>query len=139
MTVEEMRLELEAKMAAKRNVQALIFWCLDNAAYYSVSEDSILLAVRDISGKYHIHGALITAPAEMFSRSVKACKPLLRLPTTAKKIVLSPLPWYWHARCCSEADHVSNLDEPDLEMSLFAGLEFRSSSRISSTPLASGT
>jgi hypothetical protein len=123
MTVEETRLELEAKMATMKNVQAIIYWCLDNAAYYSVSEDSILPAVRDISGKYHIHGSLITAPAEMFSRSVKACTPLLRLPTTAKKIVLSPLPRYWRTRCCSEDDHVSNLDEPDYETTLFSGLD----------------
>jgi hypothetical protein len=94
MTVEEMRLKLEAKVAATRNIQAIILWCLDNAAYYSVSEDSILPAVRDISGKYHIYGALITAPAEMSSRSVKACTPLLRLHTTGKKILLSPLPRY---------------------------------------------
>jgi hypothetical protein len=62
MTVNETKVELDAKLASTRNVVAIIFWCLDTAAFYSITDDSILPAVRDISGNYHIHGALITAP-----------------------------------------------------------------------------
>jgi hypothetical protein len=73
-----------------------------------------LPAVRDVSRKYHIHGSLIIAPSEMFSKSVKACAPLFNVATSAKKILLSPLPRYWHARCCDDDDHVANLDEPGI-------------------------
>jgi hypothetical protein len=106
MTVRETKSELESRLAATRNVIAVIFWCLDNAAYYSITEDSILPVVRDVSGRYHIHGSLIIAPSKMNSKSVKACTPLFSIATSAKKILLSPLPRYWHARCCDDDDHV---------------------------------
>jgi hypothetical protein len=122
-TVNETKLELEAKLASTRNIQAVIFWCLDHAAFYSITDDSILPAVRDTSGAYHIHGSLITAPTEMFSKSVKACSPLFGINTQAKKLVLSPLPRYWHSCCCAETDHVANLDEPEYENALFSGLD----------------
>jgi hypothetical protein len=122
-TVKETKLELDVKLASTPNVVAVIFWCLDHAAFYSITEDSILPAVRDTGGHYHIHGALITAPSEMFTGSVKACSPLFSTPTTAKKILLSPLPRYWQNRCCEDTDHVSNLDDLDYENSLFTGLD----------------
>jgi hypothetical protein len=102
---------------------AIIYWCLDHAAFYSITEDSILPAVRDTGGHYHIHGSLITAPTEMFTTSVKNCIPLFSVNTPAKKVLLSPLPRYWHGRCCDDTDHVANLDEPGFENSLFAGLD----------------
>jgi hypothetical protein len=123
MTVNKTKSELESKLAATRNVVAIVFWCLDNAAYYSITEDSILPAVRDVSGKHHIHGSLIISPSEMFSKSVKACAPLFSTATSAKKILLSPLPRYWHARCCDDEDHVANLDEPGFKNELFSGLD----------------
>jgi hypothetical protein len=59
----------------------------------------------------------------MFSKSVKACSPLFGINTQAKKLILSPLLRYWHARCCTETDHVANLDEPEYENALFSGLD----------------
>jgi hypothetical protein len=123
LTVKETKLELDAKLASTPNVVAIIFWCLDHAAFYSIMEDSILPAVSDTGGHYHIHSALITAPSVMFTESVKACTPLFSTQTAAKKILLSPLPRYWHGRCCDDSDHVSNLDELDYENALFTGLD----------------
>jgi hypothetical protein len=122
-TVNKTRLELESKLACTPNVVAIIYWCLDHAAFYSITEDSILPAVRDTGGHYHIHGALLTAPTEMFTTSVKNCIPLFSVTTPAKKVLLSPLPRYWHGRCCNDTDHVANLDEPGFENSLFTGLD----------------
>jgi hypothetical protein len=59
----------------------------------------------------------------MFTGSVKACSPLFSTPTAAKKILLSPLPRYWHGRCCEDTDHVSNLDDLDYENTLSTGLD----------------
>jgi hypothetical protein len=122
-TVAETLTDLEAKIAINNNVVAIIYWCLDNATYYSVTEDSILPAVRDVSGHYHIHGNLIIAPSEMFSKSVKVCIPLFNINSNAKKIVLSPLPRYWQRRCCGDTDHVANLEEEGYEAELFSGLD----------------
>jgi hypothetical protein len=59
----------------------------------------------------------------MFTRAVKICLPLFSCPTSAKRIVLSPLPRYWRARCCSDKDHVANLEDPDFERMIFSGLD----------------
>jgi hypothetical protein len=123
MTVDEAKIELAEKIRSTPTLTSIIFWCLDIAAYYSHTEDSILPAVRDVSGKFHIHGSLIVAPSEMFSKSVKQCIPLFTIPMAAKKIVLSPLPRYWHNRCCDDVDHVANIDDADFEGTLFSGLD----------------
>jgi hypothetical protein len=123
MTVEEARVDLEAKIAASSNLVCIIYWCLDSAAYYSITDDSILPAVRDVSGKFHIHGSLIVAPSEMFNKSVKVCTPLFNIATSARKLLFSPLPRYWRQLCCSDTDHVSNLDETTYENTLFGGLD----------------
>jgi hypothetical protein len=122
-TVAEAVSELEQKLATTSNVLAVIFWCLDSAAYYAITEDSILPPVRDISGLYHIHGALITAPTEMFVKSIKTCLPLFNIATASKKLVLSPFPRYWRNRCCTDTDHVSNLLDDDYENTMFSGLD----------------
>jgi hypothetical protein len=123
MTVAEALTDLEAKLAVSTNIVAIVFWCLDNATYYSITEDSILPAVRDVSGHYHIHGNLMIAPSEMFTKAVKVCIPLFSIATHAKKLVLSPLPRYWHHRCCGDEDHVANLEEEGYEDDLFSGLD----------------
>jgi hypothetical protein len=123
MTVGEALADLQAKIAAADNLVAIVYWCFDNATYYSSIEDSILPAVRDVSGHYHIHGSLMIAPSEMFSKSVKVCIPLFSVSSQAKKIALSPLPRYWHHRCCGDTDHVANLEEDGYESELFTGLD----------------
>jgi hypothetical protein len=122
-TVAEAVAELQQKLVTTPNVLAVIYWCLDSAAYYAITDDSVLPPVRDISGHYHIHGALITAPTEMFTKTVKTCLPLFTIETSAKKLVLSPLPRYLQKRCCSDTDHVSNLADDDYETTMFSGLD----------------
>jgi hypothetical protein len=123
MTVEEARSELALKVLNTPNLVAIIFWCLDSAAFYSQTEDSILPPVRDVSGQFHIHGSLITAPSEMFGKSVKQCIPLFNISSAAKKIILSPLPRYWQSRCCDDDEHVANIDDVDFQGMLFSGLD----------------
>jgi hypothetical protein len=121
--VAEVVAELESKISSTTNLLAVVFWCLDSAAFYSFTDDSILPPVRDISGLYHIHGALITAPSEMFAKSIKTCIPLFNTSTSAKKLILLPFPRYLQKRCCTDTDHVSNLSEDDYEANMFSGLD----------------
>jgi hypothetical protein len=85
-------------MALSENVNmvAMIYLCLDGTAFYSMTDDSIIPA-RRIAGtdNYHIDGALVIAPSDVFTKSIKMNIPLFSVPTDAKKIVLSPLPRYW--------------------------------------------
>jgi hypothetical protein len=62
--------------------------------------DEIIPECRHVDGTYHVDGALIIAPADMFTKSIKVYLPLLICATEAKKLVLSPIPRYWLHRCC---------------------------------------
>jgi hypothetical protein len=122
-TVAEALADLEKTLLEAGKVTAIIYMCLDSAAYYSYYEDSIIPARRDLDNSYHIDGAMILAPAEMFVKSVKVCIPLFNAAPTVKKLILSPLPRYWLHRCCEDIEHVSNLGEDDYEEKLFTGLD----------------
>jgi hypothetical protein len=60
---------------------------------------------------------------DMFSKSIKTCLPLFTEAPAVSKIVLSPLPKYWQDRCCSDEDHVSNINDSDFEAGIFSGLD----------------
>jgi hypothetical protein len=122
-TVTEAEEALKAALASCNTVSAIIFFCLDAAAFYACYEDSVVPARQGLDGVYHIDGDLMLAPDEMFSRSIKICIPLFSVQTEAKKIILSPLPRYWMKRCCSDKEHVSNLEDPACERTLFTGLD----------------
>jgi hypothetical protein len=109
MTIAEELTDLEARLTVTTNLVAIIYWCFDNATYYSITDDSVLLVVRDVI--VHIHRNLIIAPSKMFTKAVKVCIPLFNIGTQAKKLVLSPLPHdYWQRRCCGDTDQLVNLE-----------------------------
>jgi hypothetical protein len=120
-TVEETLTALQKALTDNSNITAIIYFCLDSAAFYGLYEDSILPA-RPYNGVYHIEGAMVLAPSEMFTKSIRTCLPLFSCNTDAKKVVLSPLPRYWMKRCCTDTDHCSNLEESDYEANLFSVL-----------------
>jgi hypothetical protein len=124
-TVTEAEEQLQAILTSTSNIAAVIYICLDAAAYYACFEDSVIPARQGNDGVYHIDGDLILAPTDMFVRAIKVCIPLFSCHShpNIKKIVLSPLPRYWTQRCCEDRDHVANLEEADYEQKMFAGLD----------------
>jgi hypothetical protein len=123
--VTEAEEQLRSILATETSVAAVVFLCLDAAAYYACYEDSVIPARQGNDGVYHIDGDLILAPADMFVRAIKICMPLFSCLATpsVKKIVLSPLPRYWMKRCCDDSDHVANLEDPEYEKKMFTGLD----------------
>jgi hypothetical protein len=104
-------------------LSAVNFTCLDGAAFYSMTEDSILPISRDQAGTYHVYGDLVVVPLDMFANSVKVCLPLFSLSPNIQKFVLSSLPRYWQEWCCEDDDHVSNLGTANFESTIFTGLD----------------
>jgi hypothetical protein len=93
-TVDEALAALQEALLNNSNIIAIIYFCLDSAAFYALYEDSIIPA-RPFNGIYHIEGAMALAPSEMFTKSIRTCLPLFSCTSDAKKVVLSPLPRYW--------------------------------------------
>jgi hypothetical protein len=122
-TVLEALADLHVPISEHSNIAAVIYFCLDAAAFYAMTEYSIIPIAKDGKGDYHVFGSLVTAPADMFSKSLKTCLPLFSAVNATTKIVLSPLPKYWQERCCEDEEHVSNIKDPDFEAVLFSGLD----------------
>jgi hypothetical protein len=101
----------------------IVFYNLDCAAYYGLTEDGDLVPAQRHEGKYHINGALIIAPKEQFQFTLKTCLPLLKFRPDVKKIVLSPAPRYWMQKCCEDKEHISNFNNEDYEAKMFEGLD----------------
>jgi hypothetical protein len=93
-TVAESLADLQAALAEHANIAAIIYFCLDTSAFYVITEDSIIPIAKDGKGDYHVFGSLVTAPSDMFSKSLKTCLPLFTAANASTKIVLSPLPNY---------------------------------------------
>jgi hypothetical protein len=123
MTVSTGLAELEQILKTTSNVAAVIFTCLDGAAFYAMTDDSIIPISRDSGGNYHVYGQLVGAPADMFAASIKVCLPFFNCFPAVKKIILSPLPRYWQERCCDDEDHVSNMGDPLFETSIFNSID----------------
>jgi hypothetical protein len=119
LTVSTGLAELEQILKTTSNVVTVIYTCLDGAAFYAMTDDSIIPISRDSGGTYHVYGQLVGAPADMFSASIKVCLPLFNCFLAVKKIILSPLPRYWQDLCCDDEEHVSNLGDPLFENNIF--------------------
>jgi hypothetical protein len=115
--------QLEEVLKSTPRVIAVIFTCLDGAAFYAMTEDSVIPISRDSGGVYHVYGQLVGAPHDMFSSSVKTCLPLFSCMPAVRKLILSPLPRYWQHRCCSDDEHVSNLGDADFDDMIFSCLD----------------
>jgi len=102
-----------------------IFQMLDSAAFYARTEDgSMIPARRDPdTNHFHVDGELAVAPKEMFTHTLKICLPLLKTGPGSSKLLLSPLPRYWRAGCCSDMDHVANIVEEGYEEALLTGID----------------
>jgi len=103
----------------------VVMLMLDNAAYFARTEEgSLIPARRGEHGTYHLDGELVIAPAEMFSRTLKICDPLLKMADSAETaLLISPLPRYWLQPCCSDPEHAPNRGDVGFEDELYSGLE----------------
>jgi hypothetical protein len=100
----------------------IIMFNLDSSAFKAATSEGDLIPAKQIEGKYHIDGDLVVTPKELFQKSLKICVPLLQQHPDVKKIILSPLPRYWLAKCCSDEEHIPNFGTAEYEEELFEGI-----------------
>jgi len=59
-------------------------------------------------GRYHVVGALQTAPKSVFEKIVSDAKDLLSAAKESKTVLFAPIPRYISGKCCSDQGHVTN-------------------------------
>jgi hypothetical protein len=105
----------------------ILFQTLDNAAFFSQTEDGGDVPVQRCSdNKCRVEGDLGVASKERQQRLFCVIEPLLRLLDKLKVILVTPMPRWLCESCCDSADHAVNRTEDGLGDKMRAALkEFR--------------
>jgi hypothetical protein len=108
--VEAVQNAIEDEMGDK----VLLMNAFDNSYFVAKTEDGHFIPPRkDSSGRYHVDGEISCAPQETAKQMMLNCFPLLKKFSDIPKIVLVPVPRYMFAPCCSDIEHVPNLECED--------------------------
>jgi hypothetical protein len=105
----------------------ILIQALDNAAYYSQTEDGGDVPIRRCAdNKYHVEGNLGLASKERQQKLFSIIEPLLRLLDKRRVILVTPMPRWMYESCCSMEDHAPNRTEDGFEENMRAALrDFR--------------
>jgi hypothetical protein len=90
--VAEALTQLRGAISSNSNVKAVVYTCLNSAAFYAMTDNStgIIPIAKDGKGDYHVFGSLVVAPLDMFAKSVKTCLPLFSEAPAVKKMFFLP-------------------------------------------------
>ncbi len=72
-------------------------------------------------GRFHLGRKTVTSSPETFLKTVEAIMPILRATNGKPVVIIPPLPRYLFARCCDNAGHCTNFDQPDFAQNLLSG------------------
>jgi hypothetical protein len=75
-------------------------------------------AVRAGDGRYHIVGALTTAPPTALKKTLELCNPLAEAVKETKVVLVCPIPRYVKTKCCDDTLHITNFAGGDYEEEL---------------------
>jgi hypothetical protein len=104
--------------------KVLLMNAFDNSYFVAKTQDGHFIPPRkDSSGRYHVDGEISCAPQETAKQMMLNCLPLLKKFAEILKIVLVPVPRYLYAPCCSDIEHVPNLEDEDHVEKLVGALD----------------
>jgi hypothetical protein len=123
--VTDLTAKIKEALGNKKEEEAVILLNnIDNCFYLARSEDGHHCPPRkDLEGKYHIDGDLVCAPTDTAKQLFLNMVPLLKEFNSYQKIILTPLPRYLYAPCCTDPDHIPNLENEDHVPKLLANLD----------------
>jgi hypothetical protein len=96
----------------------VVVQCLDNSSFMSSTEEGGDLPIRKYNDEYHVDGDLIYVGKEKQHQLFKVLLPVLKLLEGRKVIFVVPLVRYVVRACCEDPEHMTNGDEPGLEINL---------------------
>jgi hypothetical protein len=92
---------------------------LSNLAFMGSDSDGIPTpAVRAGDGRFHIVGALTTAPPTALKRALEQCNPLAQVLKGNRIVLVCPIPRYVKSKCCDDTSHITNFAVGDYEEEL---------------------
>ena len=87
----------------------VLFQLFDSRVYFASNEEGELtLPKRSNDGHYHVPGELVLADWAALKKIFTTALPLIRAGGKNKKLILSPLPRYVNAKCCTADTHITN-------------------------------
>jgi hypothetical protein len=115
--IEELCGDLARGCTGKQDV--VILDLLSNMAFMGSDMDGIPTpAVRAGDGRYHIVGALTTAPPTALKKALEQCNPLAQIVKENKVFLVCPIPRYVKSKCCDDTSHITNFAGGDYEEEL---------------------
>ena len=90
----------------------VILHLFDNQIFKGLIGDKTTDPVKK-DGQYHITGKLAVISAEEFKALFALALKIIRAAQQAKVILISPMYRYVTGRCCRDASHISNFEEPE--------------------------
>ncbi len=92
---------------------------LSNVAFMGSDSEGIPTpAVRAGDGRYHIVGALTTAPPTALKKTLELCNPLAEAVMETKVVLVCPIPRYIKTKCCDDPSHITNFASGDYKEEL---------------------
>jgi hypothetical protein len=107
-SVEEMRIQLKEEIWEKEPT-TVVFFLMDSSVYYGRPEDGSNVAAKKlVDGRFHLEGEVAVCGRDTLLHHFNAIEPLLALVGRKRGIIITPLPRYIIAGCCSDPGHCSN-------------------------------
>jgi len=97
----------------------LVYSIFDHQAY---RDRDGRMAWRGAGGITHLRGNVVLATDSQLADATTAVAPLLSAGGLAAKAVLTPVPQYINNPCCGAGDHCTNVERPQYQGTLMAGL-----------------
>jgi hypothetical protein len=114
-SVEDMKNRLREEIREKDPTTVILF-LMDNSVYYGRLEDGSNVAARKhTDGSYHIEGEVALCGRETLLHHFNTMKPILDQIGRRRGILVTPMPRYIVAGCCSNPSHCSNRRYQDFE------------------------
>jgi hypothetical protein len=105
-------------------VDTVVLDLLSNVTFMRTNDNGLPTeALRAEDGRYHIIGSLNVAPPSVIKKILSLCSPIASALQKTCIILISPIPRYINAKCCSNEGHVDNFSEPDIDEEIAVGLE----------------
>jgi hypothetical protein len=94
----------------------VILHCLDNASYFSRTEDGDNIPIRRCDdGDFHVEGELVLVSKDRQLTLFNTIEPILTLLALYKLLLVTPMPRFLYEGCCPLGGHAPNRLEDGFE------------------------
>jgi hypothetical protein len=116
--------ELLNGLALEEGVSTVVvFNILDKVYFQARGEDGSYIPHRQLEGKYHVDGDLVTIPNEQVKYLFEMMTPIFKAADGVHRLLVTPIPRYLYQGCCEEADHAPNRAEEGFVDSILEALD----------------